>query len=116
MKLEITVFKQAVSAKPGKGFGGRELLAEGLLGVQYVGRIGGLAEAEVSAGTVPELMGKIKETVGKMSRKDARELQFRFAPEDLTAAGAMRVMLDGSEISEVFRGIDQMLDHQNEKK
>ena len=114
MKLEITVFKETRTHKSGKGFAGRELLAEGLLGVQYVGRLSGLAQGEVSGKTVPELMGRIKEAVGTISRKEDRELQFRFEPaegQDVSndMVRVARKKLDGSEISEVFKGIEKVL-------
>jgi hypothetical protein len=106
MKLEITVYKEVPKTR--KGFGGRELLAEGL---QYVGRLSGPAEREISGKTVPELMSRIKQAVGTIGRKD-RELQFRFAPEDLPAnsPSSARIKLEGDEISEVFRGMEKLID------
>jgi hypothetical protein len=99
MKLEITVLK---TEAPKKGFAGRELLVEGLLGVRYVGKLSGMAEGEISGSTVPELMERLREKVGPISRKDARELQFRFSSDEGRT-------LDGKEISEVFKGIEKVL-------
>lgn len=107
MKLQITVFKEQTASAGARGFAGRELLVEGLgLGARYVGKLSGPAESEVSGQSVPELMGKIKEAVGTI-RREEREIQFKFAPEEEKGG---KVRLEGDEISEVFRGIESLME------
>lgn len=104
MKLDITVYKEKKAQGKGKGFAGRELLVEGLLGVRYVGRLDGDGKSEVSANSVSELMAKIKEAVGPIGKE--RELQVRFSPVEGHPDGAQ---LEGEEINEVFRGMDSLM-------
>lgn len=103
MKLEMTVFKERAAPKSGKGFGGREVLAEGLLGTRFIGRLSGIAEGEVSGGSVEELVKNIAEKLGRVDWKENPELQFRFDQD-----GPRKAQLGGDEISEFFRGIESL--------
>ena len=118
MKLEISVFKEVRTAGTGKakGFAGRELFVEALMGSRFVSRISGVDE-ELSAGSVPELIERIRERVGKIDRKGTPEVQFRFAPEEGNAGepkaknvpGTSLRKLEGDEISEFFRGMESII-------